>query len=267
MIESEVSIRLIAFTSTLLALAAAEALWARRNVLRGERWFINFSLAVINTTLLRLAFPVLAVGWAMQIEARGWGLLQALVMPAWLKLLLAVVLLDMAIYWQHRVFHMAPWLWRLHRLHHSDVDFDLTTGLRFHPGEILISMLVKFAVITLLGTPALAVLIFEIILSSSSLFEHANLRLPRLLDARLRWLIVTPDMHRVHHSVIPRETNSNFGFNFSIWDRVFGSYHAQPRDGHLGMRIGLEQFRDPLTQRLDKLLMQPLASDGNPPVS
>lgn len=261
MIENEAHLRLFAFASTLLVLVGVETLWPRRAIVRGGRWFANLTLVVINTLLLRLAFPVLAVGWAVQVETRQWGLLVMFPLPDSLQLILAVVLLDMAIYWQHRIFHRLPWLWRLHRLHHSDVDFDVTTGVRFHPGEILLSMLIKLAVITVLGTPALAVLLFEIILSSSSLFEHANLRLPRWLDRGLRTVIVTPDMHRIHHSVIPQELNRNFGFNFSFWDRLFGSYHDQPRDGQLGMRIGLQAFRDPAEQRLDRLLVQPLASE------
>lgn len=267
MIESEASIRLLAFAGSLLLLAAAEALWPRRAVVRGERWLNNLALAALNTLLLRFLFPVLAVGWAMTIENQGWGLLQILAPRGWLQLALAVILLDLAIYWQHRAFHMIPWCWRLHRLHHSDIDFDFTTGVRFHPGEILLSMLIKFAVIALLGAPALAVLVFEIILSSSSLFEHANLRLPRKLDRALRTLIVTPDMHRVHHSVFDEELNRNFGFNFSLWDRLFGSYHAQPRDGHLGMHIGLTRFRTPAEQHLGRLLVQPLVNDDSAAVS
>lgn len=261
MLESEATIRLLAFGISLLLLAAAEALWPRRSLLRGGRWFNNLALAVINTLLLRFAFPVLAVGWALTVETQGWGLLQMLPIPGAIQVALAVVLLDMAIYWQHRVFHMLPWLWRMHRMHHSDLDFDVTTGLRFHPGEILVSMLIKLVVITLLGAPALGVLIFEIVLSSASLFEHSNLRLPQRLDRALRTVIVTPDMHRVHHSVFTGELNRNFGFSFSLWDRLFASYRAQPRDGHLGMRIGLTRFREPLNQRLHRLLLQPLAPD------
>jgi sterol desaturase/sphingolipid hydroxylase (fatty acid hydroxylase superfamily) len=258
LLSAEASIRLFAFGGSLLLLIAAEALWPRRAVMREGRWFSNLSLAVLNTLLLRFAFPLLAVGWAIQIETRHWGFLQSLALPVFVQILLAVVLLDCVIYWQHRLFHRLPWLWRLHRMHHSDVDFDVTTGLRFHPGEMLISMLIKFVAITALGTPALAVLIFEIILSSSSLFEHSNLRLPKWLDRRLRWLLVTPDMHRIHHSVHQTEHDSNYGFNFSFWDRLFGSYTAQPRDGQLGMRIGLQRFRDPSDQRLHRLLLQPI---------
>lgn len=265
MLESEATIRLFAFAASLLLLAGAEALWPRRAVVRDGRWFNNLALVVINTLLLRVAFPVVAVGWAMTLETRNWGLLQWTPMPGWLQVVTAVILLDLAIYWQHRVFHRIPWCWRLHRLHHSDVDFDMTTGLRFHPGEIMLSMLIKFAVILVLGAPAVAVLIFEIILSSSSLFEHANLRLPARLDRALRRVIVTPDMHRIHHSVYGKELNRNFGFNFSFWDRLFSSYQEQPQDGHLGMRIGLELFRDPNDQRLNRLILQPLRTDDSTP--
>jgi sterol desaturase/sphingolipid hydroxylase (fatty acid hydroxylase superfamily) len=201
---------------------------------------------------------VLAVGWALQLKAHGWGLFNQLAWSGWLEWALAVLLLDMAIYWQHRIFHAVPAFWRLHRMHHSDLDFDASTGVRFHPLEILLSMLIKLAVVTLLGADALAVLVFEILLNATSLFEHANLRIPGAVDRRLRLLLVTPDMHRVHHSIHGDEYNRNFGFNFPWWDRLFASYRAQPRDGHVGMTIGLRQFRSAPEQRLDRLLLQPL---------
>jgi sterol desaturase/sphingolipid hydroxylase (fatty acid hydroxylase superfamily) len=171
--------------------------------------------------------------------------------------LLAVLLLDLAIYLQHVMFHAVPALWRVHRMHHSDTDLDVTTGLRFHPVEIVLSMLIKFAAIAALGAPAVAVLLFEVLLNATSMFNHANLRLPERVDAALRQVLVTPDMHRVHHSVIERETNSNFGFNLALWDRLFGTYRAQPEAGHEGMTIGVEQFRDPAEARLDRMLTQP----------
>ena len=171
------------------------------------------------------------------------------------------MLLDLAIYLQHVLFHAVPVLWRLHRMHHADLDIDVTTGLRFHPVEILLSMAIKLMVVVALGTPALAVLLFEVLLNATSIFNHANLRLPGWLDGALRLVVVTPDMHRVHHSVTPRETNSNFGFNFALWDRLFGTYHAQPAAGHEGMAIGIEQFRDPGELRLDRMLTQPLRDD------
>jgi sterol desaturase/sphingolipid hydroxylase (fatty acid hydroxylase superfamily) len=260
MIEHETTIRLSAFFGVLAVLAAAEALWPRRaaSVPRGSRWFNNLAIVALDSLLLRLLFPVLAVGWALEVEARGWGLLNRVNGPAWLEGALAVLLLDLAIYWQHRVFHRVPAFWRLHRMHHSDLDFDASTGVRFHPLEILLSMLIKLAVVAVLGAAAVAVLVFEVLLNASSLFEHANLRIPASVDRRLRWLLVTPDMHRVHHSIHGDEYNRNFGFNFPWWDRLFGSYRAQPRDGHLAMTIGLRQFRAAPDQRLDRLLLQPL---------
>ncbi|MDX1498188.1 MAG: sterol desaturase family protein, partial [Salinisphaeraceae bacterium] len=228
MIEHEATIRLAAFAGTLGLLLLAEQRWPRRAVVRAGRWLNNLVIVVINTALLRLLFPLVLVAWAVLIQEKGWGLFNWLELPAVIELLIAVLVLDMAIYWQHRLFHQIPLLWRIHRMHHSDVDFDVTTAVRFHPLEILLSMLIKFALVTALGASALAVLIFEILLSSASLFEHANLRIPLKMDRRLRALIVTPDMHRIHHSVFEREHNSNYGFSFSIWDRLFRSYTAQP---------------------------------------
>ena len=176
-------------------------------------------------------------------------------------MLAAVVLLDLAIYLQHVLFHAVPGLWRLHRMHHADLDFDVTTGLRFHPVEIILSMGLKLMVVVALGAPPLAVLVFEVLLNATAMFNHANLRLPAALDRVLRPLLVTPDMHRVHHSVVPRETNSNFGFNLALWDRLFGTYIAQPAAGHTAMTIGIPQFRDPAELRLDRLLTQPLRDE------
>jgi sterol desaturase/sphingolipid hydroxylase (fatty acid hydroxylase superfamily) len=261
MIEHEAGIRLGAFVGVLAALALAEVLWPRRPaaVPRGRRWLTNLGLSVLNTALLRVLLPVLAVGWALELQARGWGLFNRLGGAEWLECVLAVLLLDLAIYWQHRIFHRVPAFWRLHRMHHSDLDFDASTGIRFHPLEILLSMLIKLGVVTLLGADALAVLVFEVLLNATSLFEHANLRIPVSVDRWLRLVLVTPDMHRVHHSVHGEEYNRNFGFNFPWWDRLFASYRAQPRDGQLGMAIGLRQFRAASDQRLDRLLLQPLS--------
>lgn len=261
MIEHEAILRLSAFAGCLLILAMAELRWPRRAVLRAGRWLNNFLIVGLNTALLRLAMPVVLVAWAVALEQKGWGLLNWFDWPPFVEIILAVIILDMAIYWQHRLFHQIPLLWRMHRMHHSDLDFDVTTAVRFHPAEILLSMLIKFALVTLLGAAALAVLLFEIILSSASLFEHSNLCLPANSDRRLRWLIVTPDMHRIHHSVRPQEHNSNYGFSFSLWDRLFRSYTAAPLDGQLGMRIGLSRFRQAREQRFDQLLLQPLASN------
>ena len=178
--------------------------------------------------------------------------------PDWLAILVAIVLLDLIIFAQHRLFHAVPLLWRLHRMHHADLEIDVTTGFRFHPGEIVLSMVIKLGAVAVLGAPALGVMIFEILLNATSLFNHSNIRLPAAVDGRLRRILVTPDMHRVHHSIVARETNSNFGFNLPWWDRLFGTYRAQPAAGHEAMTIGLTLFRDPSELRLDRILMQPL---------
>ncbi len=262
MIEHETVIRLGAFLGVLLLLAVAEALWPRRvaSVPRGPRWIGNLLMLTLGVALLRLCLPLLAVGWALEMEARGWGLFSRVGWPAALEFLLALLLLDLAVYWQHRIMHRIPLLWRLHRVHHSDLDFDASTGVRFHPFEILLSMLVKMAVVTLLGADAVAVIVFEALLNASSLFEHANLRIPASVDRWLRLLLVTPDMHRVHHSMHGDEYSRNFGFCLPWWDRLLGSYRAQPRDGHLAMTIGLRQFRTATDQRLDRLLLQPFGN-------
>ncbi len=220
-------------------------------VARWQRWRHNLALTAMNTLMLRLLFPAAAVGLALSTDAAGFGLFNRLGLPLWLEVPLAVVVLDLAIYWQHRLMHRVPLLWRLHQVHHADLDIDLTTGARFHPLEILLSMLYKWIVILLLGPAALAVLIFEILLNGMAVFNHANVAMPAALDRVLRRLLVTPDMHRVHHSTRPAETDSNFGFNLSLWDRWFGSYADQPADGHRGMCIGLAEFRDP--QKVDRL--------------
>ena len=190
-------------------------------------------------------------------QTRGFGLFNVIAVPAWIGVAASVVILDLAIYLQHVLFHAVPALWRLHRMHHADLEFDVSTGLRFHPIEILLSMLIKFAVVAALGAPALSVLIFEVLLNATSMFNHANVRIPLGIDRVLRWLVVTPDMHRVHHSILARETNSNFGFNLPWWDRLFGTYRAQPAAGHEAMTIGIEQFRDPRELWLDRMLAQP----------
>ena len=258
-IAHEAALRLGAFLGVLAAVAGWEALSPRRvrRFRRTERWPHNLGLLALNGLLLRLVAPAAAVGVALAGEARGWGLLHALAMPAWAKVLAAVVLLDLAIYFQHVLFHAVPALWRLHRPHHTDTDFDVTTGTRFHPIEIALSMAVKCGVVAAIGAPAIAVLVFEVLLNVTAIFNHANGRLPASLDRWLRWFVVTPDMHRVHHSIIVRETNSNFGFNLPYWDHLFGTYRAQPAHGHEAMTIGLEAFRDLKEVRLDRLLTQP----------
>ena len=253
-------VRLGMFLGVFAAVAVAEFLVPRRpqEVGRRLRWPNNLGLVVVDTLLLRLVFPTAAVGLAILAEAQGWGLLNVLALPMWLAVVLAVVLLDLAIYLQHVMFHAVPVFWRLHRVHHADLEFDVTTGLRFHPVEILLSMGIKLAVVLALGPPAVAVLIFEVVLNATSMFNHGNVRLPLALDSVLRWIVVTPDMHRVHHSIRPEETNSNFGFNLPWWDRLLGTYRAQPAAGHEGMTLGIEQFREPRELRLDRMLVQPL---------
>jgi len=259
-IEHEPLIRLAVFLGVFVAMALAEALWPRRARARprAARWPSNIGIVVLDTILVRVLFPASAVGMGLWAEARGFGLLHWLAAPAWLAVPVAVAALDLAIYAQHVVFHAVPLLWRLHRMHHADVDIDVTTGARFHPVEILASMLIKLAVVAALGAPAVAVLIFEVLLNATAMFNHANLALPPWLDRALRAVMVTPDMHRVHHSVLRREHDSNYGFNLSIWDRLFGTYRPQPEAGHAGMTIGLDRFREPEDQRLDRMLLQPL---------
>ena len=258
-VTNEALLRLLAFTGVLATLMAWELLAPRRSqrLGRSTRWPSNLSIVVLDTILLRLLFPITAVGLALACETNGWGLLQALKLPLWASTLLGFLALDLAIYLQHVLFHAVPALWRLHRMHHADQEFDVTTGVRFHPIEVLLSMGIKLGVVAALGTPALAVLAFEVALNAPSMFNHSNVRMPLGLDRVLRWLVVTPDMHRVHHSVIVRETDSNFGFNLPWWDRVFGTYRAQPEVGHQKMAIGIEQFREPGEQRLDRMLTQP----------
>lgn len=262
------AIRLGAFAAIFAVMALWEVLAPRRHqtVGRWRRWPANLGIVVLDSLLVRVIFPTAAVGVALFAEARGWGVFHALEVPAWLAVLASMLVLDLAVYLQHVLLHAVPLLWRLHRVHHTDLEIDVTTGARFHPLEILLSLLFKFGVIATLGAPAVAVLAFEVVLNVSSMFNHGNVRLPRRLDAALRWLLVTPDMHRVHHSWYPDETNANFGFNLSWWDRLFGTYRAQPRDGHTGMTIGINQFRDPRELRLDRMLWQPLrgAADSYP---
>jgi sterol desaturase/sphingolipid hydroxylase (fatty acid hydroxylase superfamily) len=256
-------IRLVAFGGVFVAMAIWEHFEPRRKQAIGRRlrWPNNLGVVVVDTLLVRLVFPITAVGLALVAEIHGWGLFQAIAFPVWIAVVSSVVLLDLAIYFQHVLFHAVPTLWRLHRMHHADLEFDVTTGLRFHPIEILLSMVIKLAVITALGAPAVAVLIFEVLLNATSMFNHSNIRIPPGIDQALRWLVVTPDMHRVHHSILSKETNSNFGFNLPWWDRVFGTYRAQPTAGHDGMTIGIEQFRDTRELGLDRMLLQPFRGE------
>lgn len=259
-LEYETQIRLTAFFGVLLVMAIWEWRLPRlaQALPRRLRWPANLGIVVLNTVLVRALFPVLPVGVAAIAEARGWGLFASLGAPGWLAFAGSVVILDLAIYGQHVMFHKVPILWRLHRMHHADTAIDVTTGARFHPVEIALSLVIKMAVVVAIGAPPAAVVAFEVVLNATAMFNHANLRLPEVIDRVLRLVIVTPDMHRVHHSTVRRETDSNFGFNVPWWDRLFGTYIAQPAAGHDGMTIGLEKFRTPLDQRLDKMLLQPL---------
>lgn len=257
--EQESFIRLGCFASILLLMMLWEGLAPRRQlrVRRPLRWCSNLGLVVLNSLAVRVLIPLGVVATAIVAQERGWGLFNNLALPAWLSVALSVVALDLVIYFQHVMFHAVPLLWRLHMVHHADLDFDVTTGLRFHTIEILLSMGLKMAAVLLIGAPALAVLIFEIVLNSTSMFNHGNVGLPKWLDRLLRLLVVTPDMHRVHHSVIACETNSNFGFNLPWWDFLFGTYRAQPAAGHESMTIGLDQYRDERVERLHWMLALP----------
>ncbi len=247
------------FVGILAVVAAWEVVLPRRplTVNKAGRWFNNFGIIVIDSLLVRLLFPVAALGVAAAASRQGWGLVAFLHLPSAAALLLSVLVLDLVIYLQHLMFHAVPLLWRLHMVHHADLDIDVSTGLRFHPVEILVSMLIKMATVAALGPPVAAVLLFEILLNGTAMFNHGNIRLPRPVDRVLRLLVVTPDMHRVHHSVIIRETNSNFGFNFPWWDRLFGTYRDQPAAGHLGMTIGLSHYRRSERLTLVRLLLLP----------
>lgn len=261
--ENEATIRLIVFLGLFAILAAAEALLPRRarSQKRSRRWVTNWSITIANTVTLRilaLAMPLLAVGAAVDAQAQGWGLLNALTLPGWIEIVAAVLILDLIIWLQHLITHKIPVLWRLHRVHHADVDMDVTTAIRFHPVEIALSMLLKIGVVYLLGPAALAVILFEIILNGTAMFNHANIRLPLWLDAIVRRVLVTPDMHRVHHSIHRHEHDSNYGFALSVWDRMFGTYTAQPKDGHDKMTVGLE-WQDDRPARLGWSLGLPFA--------
>src|SRR5262245_35467785 len=265
------AIRLGAFGGVLALMALWEFFAPRRRLItsRPVRWASNLGLVVLDAVAVRLLLPLGAVGMALVARERGWGLFNNLPLPGWLAVALAVVALDLVIYLQHVLFHAVPLLWRLHLVHHADLDFDVSTGVRFHTLEILLSMGIKMAAVVLLGAPAVAVLLFEVLLNATSMFGHGNVRLPAWLDRVLRLVVVTPEMHRVHHSVRWRGTNSNFGFNLPWWDYLFGTYRAQPAAGHEGMTIGLQQFRDERqVERLDQLLLFPLVGEaGNEPIN
>jgi sterol desaturase/sphingolipid hydroxylase (fatty acid hydroxylase superfamily) len=255
----EATVRLGAFVGGFTAIALWEAAAPRRAraYSRLRRWPNNLAIVALNTMFMRILLPATAVSLAMLGAQRGWGLLNNLPLPWWGAMVASVILLDLAIYLQHVMFHAVPALWRLHRMHHTDLDFDVTTGVRFHPIEIVLSMLIKFVVVAALGASAAGVLLFEVLLNVTSMFNHSNVHIPVAVDRWLRWLMITPDMHRVHHSIMPAETNSNFGFNLPWWDRLLGTYRDQPTAGHEEMTIGIEQFREVRELWLDRMLLQP----------
>ncbi|MBF0283755.1 MAG: sterol desaturase family protein [Magnetococcales bacterium] len=263
--------RLGIFFGVLAGVAAWEAAAPRRRRVlpRQARWPANLALVALDTLLVRLIFPLTAVGLALLGRERGWGMLNQFDWPEWTEILLAVVLLDLVIYLQHAAFHALPVLWRLHMVHHADLDVDVTTGLRFHPLEMVISMVIKLAAVHALGASPEAVLIFDVLLNAMAMFNHGNLRLPEAVDRTLRWIVVTPDMHRSHHSHLAPETNMNFGFNLSWWDRLFGTYWPRPAEGHEAMEIGLEHQREPeKCQPLIAMLLMPLrAKLGEYPIN
>ena len=259
LLDNETAIRLGCFFGVLALMMFLELIAPKRALSqsRAVRWYANLGIVALNTAVLRLLFPVAAVGLAMLAADRDWGLFNNLSVPYWLAVAASVAILDFAIYLQHVMVHAVPLLWRLHRMHHADLDIDVTTGARFHPVEIVLSMVIKMAVVAVLGPPAVAVMIFEVLLNATAMFNHANFGLPLGFDRWLRLLVVTPDMHRVHHSLLAHETNSNFGFNLPWWDRLLGTYRDQPEKGHQGMTIGIDLFRDPGAQHLHRMLMQP----------
>ena len=263
LVDREASVRVGTFLTLLVVFGAVELFVPRRTLRRSKvvRWSGNLGLSLINNLTLRLAFPILAMGMADLARRNGWGLFNNLNVPQAVALVTTLVALDLVIYLQHAVFHRVPLLWRLHRVHHTDIELDVSSAVRIHVAEIVISIGIKLLAVAVLGAPVLAVLLFEIWLNATSMFHHSNLRIPTNVDRWLRWVIVTPDMHRVHHSILADETNSNFAFNLPWWDRLLGTYRAQPRGGHEAMTIGLPNFREPRDQHLDRLLIQPLFSE------
>jgi len=263
-------LRLGAFVGVFILMAAWEFLAPRRRPEfgRAARWPHNLALLAVDIAVLRVLAPGAAIAVAVAGEARGWGLLNIITPPVWIGVPLAVAFLDLVIYFQHVAFHAVPGLWRLHRVHHTDLDLDVTTGTRFHPIEILISTGIKCAAVAAIGAPAVAVLAFELLLNATSMFNHANVRMPPRLDRWMRWLVVTPDMHRVHHSAEFNDTSSNFGFSLPWWDRLLGTYRQAPALGYDGMTVGVDAFRSPGDLRIDQLLIQPaLNSPGNYPIN
>jgi len=255
----EILVRLGSFAGVFALLAFLEYIAPRRKrpIGRKPRWFGNLAIVAINTAVIRLAFPLVAVGVALVSRQREWGLFNNVNVPGPVAFVLSVVLLDFVVYLQHVMFHAVPLLWRIHRMHHADRDLDVTSGLRFHPLEIVLSMLLKMVAVLLIGPSLAAVVTFEVLLNATSMFNHSNFYIPLGFDRILRWFVVTPDMHRVHHSVRRDETDSNFGFNLPWWDRLLGTYRAQPREGHDGMTIGLSEYLEQDTMKLRWMLLVP----------
>ncbi len=253
-------LRIAIFLGIFLFLALCEFVFPRRaknNVPQSTRWISNLSIVIIGNFLMRLIFPLLAIEMAILSRNYSWGIFNQFEIPYWVNIIFTIIILDLVIYLQHVMFHAVPIFWRAHRMHHADLDFDVTTGIRFHPIEVILSMGIKIGSVALIGASPIGVLIFEILLNATSMFSHSNINLPISIDRVLRCIIVTPDMHRVHHSIQEHETNSNFGFSFSFWDRIFGTYLNQPSEGHLKMTIGITDFRNPKYLRLDWLLLIP----------
>lgn len=268
-IPEEAAIRLGYFLGIFAIMAIWEGLSARRErpVSRWKRWPGNIGVVFVDTFLARIVAPAGAVGFAFFAQSNRSGLFNVVQLPGTVGFLVSLVALDLAIYFQHRLFHRVPVLWRLHRMHHADLDIDVTTGARFHPIEILLSLGIKFLVVVALGAPPLAVFVFELALNATSMFNHSNVRIAGALERVLRCIVVTPDMHRVHHSIVPKETNSNYGFNFPWWDRLFRTYRPQPEAGHDKMTIGIHEFRDPRELQLPRMLAQPFRSGAAAPES
>jgi sterol desaturase/sphingolipid hydroxylase (fatty acid hydroxylase superfamily) len=260
---NELLIRLTGFLSIFILMALWEVLAPRRPLTtsKPQRWLSNLSIVFLNTFVVRLLFSTQAVGLAVIANQKGWGVLHLLGWSGGMAGIAAVVILDLVLYLQHVMFHAVPILWRFHMMHHADLDVDVTTGARFHPVEIILSMAIKLAAVVLIGAPPLAVLFFEVLLNATAMFNHSNVRMPKGLDLVLRWVVVTPDMHRIHHSVIREETNSNFGFNLPWWDRLLGTYRADPEKGQTAMTLGLDQFRNPGRLTLPWMLMLPFVGE------
>ncbi len=260
-ISPETLVRLGFFAAIFFVMALSEKIAPRRLLLKSKtkRWIGNLGMQIINVVVLRLIFPVFPVGIAVICAQRGWGLLNYYQITPLLALIIAVAALDFVIYLQHRMFHVVPLFWRMHMVHHTDQDIDVTTALRFHPLEIILSMLIKFSAVAAIGAPPLSVLIFEIMLNGATMFNHGNVGIPLPLDRIIRIVLVTPDMHRVHHSVVARETNSNYGFSFPWWDRMLKTYQAQPQDGHYKMKIGLNGYHDDRSLKLSSMLTMPFS--------